>query len=1322
MSIARHHAEWLSLLEISGPFLSLPVLLRAFPQGLDSADAGLNAELRLAYDEWLDNQGGLHPDPEIHRAWANWVLGRLLNLPPQALLATPPLPSLTIRVAEESETLRPDLTLVEPGAPDRVRLLVQIYPPAVNLEGRLPGSRWSASPATRMMTLLRASGVRLGLVTNGERWMLVDAPADGTTGFTSWYAALWLEEPLTLRAFRSLLSAYRFFGVPDNETLPHLLTASIADQQEVTDQLGLQVRAAVEVLLQALDRADRDAGGRLLQALPPEQLYEAALKVMMRLVFLLCAEERGMLPLDDPFYGQNYAVSTLQAQLREAADQAGEEVLEHRHDAWSRLLATFRAVHGGIRHDRLTLPAYGGSLFDPDALPFLEGRTAGADWQSAAAHPLPVDNRTVLHLLEALQILQVRLSGGSAEARRLSFRALDIEQIGHVYEGLLDHTARRAAEPILGLAGAKGQEPEIPLSRLETPAAKNETALLDFLQETTGRSESALRKLLGSAPETVDPRLRSACGNDAALLQRLLPFAGLLREDSYGRPVVIRSGSLYVTSGNTRRATGTHYTPRALTEPIVAHTLEPQVYRGPAEGLPREQWSLRPPEEILALRVCDMAMGSGAFLVQACRYLSEHLVESWEREPGNSDPAPLREAATAEERLAVARRLVADRCLYGVDKNPLAVEMAKLSLWLITLDRGRPFTFLDHALKSGDSIVGVGIDQLTCWNLEGKGDRQWITDDLYSDIQTMIGLRQEIEATPIVDIRDQKHKAYLLTRADALAHDLKTGADMLIGAYYTPLPEAQRAPLRDALLAAFRKGQSLTPEEAAAADLAGLRPFHWELEFPEIFNDDRPGFDAFVGNPPFIGGRRIRETLGDRYRDLLYSLYAGSSGNADYSAFFFLRAFELLRPGGTLGLIATNTIAQGDTRLTGLDNILARGGTIYRADNNAPWPGEAAVVVDVVHIARGKMEPPLVLDNNHVSYISSFLNNRQSLGEPYALTENDGKSHMGSNVVGLGFVLSPQEAEDLIIKNPLNKDVLFPYLNGEDLNSRPDQSPSRWIINFFDWPLEKAEQYPDCMDIIKTKVYPERKSKEGSYAKLWWQYGRRQERLYEAIAPLKQVLIRSRVSSTHAPVFVPVGWIYSEATIVFAFDDYFRFAVIQSSSHECWVRQYASTLKGDTRYSPTDVFENFPFPNSSNTKSLELLGEQYHEHRHQIMISRQKGLTATYNRFHNPQETAADIARLRELHIAMDQAVASAYGWANLDLGHGFHETPQGVRYTLSEPARREVLDRLLALNHQRHEEEVKAQEATALKPAGKSGGKKNRPSKPEPPAMERLF
>ena len=545
MSIARQHAEWLSLIEVSGPFLTMPVLLNVFPQGLekDDQESELRRILRMAYDEWADNQSGVRPDPAIHLEWLRFILANVLEMPREVLVEGQALPSaLRAYMPEHAETLLPDVALISPDN-HQPRLLIKLYPAGQDLDKSVVGLHWKASPATRMMELLRHTGVRLGLVTNGERWMLVDAPANETTGFASWYAALWLEEPITLRAFRSLLGVRRFFGVPDDETLEAMLTKSASNQQEVTDQLGYQVRRAVEMLVQSLDSIDKDRNRKLLSNVSETDLYEAALTVMMRLVFLLSAEERGLLLLGELLYDRNYAVSTLQAILREQAELSGEEVLERRHDAWSRLLAIFRVVYGGIEYQDMRLPAYGGHLFDPDRYPFLEGRALDTSWRDTAAEPLAINNRTVLHLLEALQFLQVKVPGGGpTERRRLSFRALDIEQIGHVYEGLLDHTARRAKTPMLGLFGSIAHESEVALDTLEELAAKSEQDLSTFLEEKTGRTLNAIKNALTISPmpkRFSRADLMAACDNNQALFERIVPFAGFLRTDTFDKPVVI---------------------------------------------------------------------------------------------------------------------------------------------------------------------------------------------------------------------------------------------------------------------------------------------------------------------------------------------------------------------------------------------------------------------------------------------------------------------------------------------------------------------------------------------------------------------------------------------------------------------------------------------------------------------------------------------------------------------------------------------------------------------------------------------------------------
>ena len=1434
MSTAQHHAEWLGLIEQSGPFLSLPVLLRIFPQGLDTLGTEVRRRLAQAYGEWQASHATGKPDPALHQAWIRFVLEEVLELPATALRRDQALPRhLQLNRAEEGEILRPDLVLMAPaateplaatgsdsatanstadlfddpfdlpadprpptstnagaaaaesatapGAGQEPRLLIQIYPPGQRLDRTVPGRFWKASPAARMADLLRAADVPLGLVTNGEDWLLVYAPrAVETASYATWHAGLWSEEPLTLRALVSLLGVRRWFGVAPTDRLDALLAESADNQQEVTAQLGAQVLAAVEILIQSIDRLDKERGRALLHGVTETQLYESGLTVMMRLVFLLFAEERNLLPADNPIYAQHYAVSTLGAQLRAAADQLGEEILERRHDAWNRLLALFRLIYAGSEAQDLRLPAYGGHLFDPDRYPFLEGRRPGSQWRETTTDPLPIHNRTVLHLLEALQYLQLATPGGGpAQARRLSFKALTEENIGTVYEGLLDHTARRTHEAVLGLSAAKGRTAELALATLEALHAQGTDALVSALQDATKRSPNALRHALaaadlesgtgtrGAVANEADARLRTACDNDEALRARIAPFAALLRADTLGYPVVITPGSVFVTAGQDRRSSGTHYTPPELTEPIVRHALDPLVYAGLADGVAPSRATLRRPAEILALKVCDLACGSGAFLVQGCRYLADKLVEAWETleagHPGQVVISPEGALAAerpptspipvdAEERRLVARRLIADRCLYGVDINPLAVEMAKLSLWLVTLQRDKPFTFLDHALRAGDSLLGVArLDELDAFYRDGSGQQRL---SVHADnLRDAARKRAELTAIPDNSLDQVQSKALLLVDAEEAVRQTRLLADLVTGAKLTAAGARRRS--ADDLLKTAALLDFGGMERQAGDWLTGQRPLHWPLAFPEVFLPTEPGrsagFDAFVGNPPFMGGQKITGNLGTAYRDyLVQHLAAGQRGSADLCAYFFLRVAGLLRPGGMAGLLATNTIAQGDSREVGLDQLAARGVTIPRAIPSRKWPGTASLEVAHVWLHRpppgGAWKAGWMLNDRPASGITPYLTEPGAVsGPPLRLKVNEDKSFIGSYVLGMGFVLEPAEAEALLAQDPRHRDCLFLYLNGEDLNSRPDQSPSRWVINFHDWPLDRsadgcwadddedqrkdwlrdgrvpldypgrvAADYPVLLAIIEEKVKPERmKIKRAVRRERWWHFAERAPKLYASIEGANQVLALCRVTKFLSPSILPASWVFSIETAVFPTARYSWVAVLHSSIYFQWVRKHTSTLETRLRFSPSDCFETFPFPDSLT--GLDTIGERYYDHRQTIMQTRQEGLTKTYNRFHDPAEISADIAELRALHRELDQAVAAAYGWTALGHGHGFHDTKQGLRYTLSEPARREVLDRLLHLNHERYAQEVAeglhdkpGQRAAATKKAAERGKRKS--------------
>ncbi|HDC4274558.1 TPA: ATP phosphoribosyltransferase regulatory subunit [Enterobacter cloacae] len=1336
MSLTNLHADWLSLIDISGPFLAIPVLMEAFPQGLEELNGTKRKRVRQAYDEWREALE--QEDPlliELHYAWLDEVLSRVLDLDEDGKSDVLKRVEwcanhLESVLPDHGVAQYPDLAVVDEQRANKPLMLIHTYTPDVDLEATMKQDGWLTTPADRMVQLCRSLDCRLGLVTNGERWMLVDAPVGAVTSFASWYARLWNQEPITLQAFVHLLGIRRFF-VNEFEQLPALFDCSLKYQDEVTDALGEQVRRAVEVLIQSLDKADQDRNRELLHNVKETELYEAALTVMMRLVFLLSAEERGLLLLGDERYETNYAISTLRMQLRKESS----EILERRWDAWSRLLAIFRAVYCGVEHENLRLPALGSSLFDPDHFPFLEGRAKGSNWRTDAAKPLPIDNRTVLLLLEAIQQFQ---------GRTLSYRALDVEQIGYVYEGLLERTVRRIGEVTLELdATRKAQSPWVKLSELDSASMDGIECLVELLQERSGSSVSRVRKdLTRIVDDTLADRLLIACQGDIQLRDRIKPYVHLLRTDTWGYPLIYPAGAFIVTSGSNRRETGTHYTPKSLTETIVAETLTPLAYVGPAEGTPREGWQLKSPEELLDLKICDPAMGSGAFLVQVCRWVADRLVEAWSLAEAtgksiNVDGQVLDELHAKESlprdtdaRIVIARRLIAERCLFGVDLNPLAVELAKLSIWLVTLAKNRPFGFLDHNLRCGDSLLGIHrLEQLTQLSMKptGQSKLHLFGQKVEQALQGVIELRQQLREMPIHDIRDVEVMANLNADARSRLEVTKCIADTFIGEVFEASSGSISAMEKGLDSLAIQAGQALRGEcdqvallrqravkllsTNLSANKPTHKPFHWPLEFPEVFA--RGGFDGIIGNPPFLGGQRITGVAGTAFRDWLVTHIAeGRRGSADLVAYFFLRAWSLLREDGSFGLLAVNTIAEGDTRQVGLEALVSAGAVVHAAYPNEPWPGKAAVVTSRVHIHKGEWKGERILLGRPVSFISAFLSDREEWS-PKRLKVNEGLAYQGSIVLGMGFLLMPDQAQSMLDADPKNSDVIFPYINGDDLNSDPEQKPSRWVINFWDWPESKAKSYTLPYEHLVQNVKEERLSNKDKGAReKWWQFLRARSELYHAIgkgkyfdrhpknwysetSQMERVFCLSRVTKFIAPAITPSNFIWSDSMVIFCSSSFDFLALLFSQIHEVWVRKNASRLESRLRYTPSDALETLPLPHAFSDE-LCVIAEQFANNRTAICKDKKIGLTNLYNRFHDDNERDPCIEKLRVLQRDIDSSIANSYGWHDLNLEHGFHEVPylpenDRVRFTISDAARIEVLQRLSKLNHLRYQEELAA-------------------------------
>ncbi|HEX7662177.1 MAG TPA: DNA methyltransferase [Pseudonocardiaceae bacterium] len=1297
------HRAWLELVDTDGPFLSVPALRRVWPQGMPPAKAeAIDAlkDAKIAFEKAWENWDRHRDDAaalDLYRlesaGWVGLVLWDVLGWNRSFATKTSAhavhSPDYTVTVRATGALVHGDLT----GA------LVLVVDPVDSLRDPLQDG-WANSPIDRMEELLRANSVPIGVVTDGRWWGIVSARADGMVASGIVDAQTWIEEPQTRDAFIELLNRKRLVGGKPEDRLTELFRESVAAAEEITEALGTQVRRAVELLVQALSEAAL-AAGRDADPLPAnrDKVYEAAVTVMMRVVFLLFAEERNLLPASGLFtlgYGISGRLDILDARAREE----GSEALDATHLTWHRLLATSQALYQGASFEDIRLPSYGGSLFDPGRFPFL---TALGPQGTLA---VTVSDRVMLEMLRAVQVARIK-----GQAQRISFRDIDVEQIGYIYEGLLGYSCRDVDEVTVGLIGKEGEEPEIPLALLESFAAekKTDTALAEAIlawakqdqPAATGPTKAALAKAFrgGGAIEDAERALR-AVSTDAALRDRLRPFIGIIRRDLRDRPTVFLPGGLLVVETPSRATAGAHYTPRSLAEEVVLYALQPLVYQ-PGPYQQTDGWVLKASWQILQLRVADIACGSGAFLVGAARYLAERLVEAWQRE-GVA-------VGTPHELQTHAIREVVAKCLFGADINSMAVEMCKLSLWLVSLDPKLPFSFVDDKILVGNSLLGLtSVDQLKYQHIDPSASTQLplFQPDVEGTLRSAVALRDALASE--VDDKDPQRSATtkrnqwdqyreIVAQLTEIG-DAVIAAGLVHGGKPGKKLNAEYAKLAFNLNQAYQNGDRTELDKILATGLAPTvptdyerwNPLHWILMVPNVM-EEHGGFDAIVGNPPFLGGQKLTGALGTNIRDWYVNVLAGGTkGSADMVGYFFLRAMSLLNKRGSLGLIATNTVAQGDTREVGLDRMVGGGFTIVRAIQSKSWPVSSAnLEFAAVWGSRQAVAAavPRLADEAVVERISTLLEPAGRVeGHPARLAENAGIAFQGCIVLGMGFVLEPEEAAAWIAEDPKNAEVLFPYLNGEDLNSRPDTSPSRWVIDFNDRSEQTAKGYRLPYERTLQRVRPERlKNNRKVYRDYWWQYAEKRPAMRKAIAKLDEVLVIARVSKTVMPVRVRTGQIFHEKLVVFATDSFADQAVLSSSPHQTWAIKYGTTMRVDPTYTPSVIFDPLPRPKPNDR--LAEIGRVLDTERREIMLRRQLGLTKLYNLVNDPDTPDSadpDVARMREIHVELDRAVMDAYGWSDVPLEHGFHTYRQMTRWTVSPTARLEILDRLLEENHRR--------------------------------------
>jgi len=1156
-----------------------------------------------------------------------------------------------------------------------------------SLDKRPENKQLRVSPHAMLQEYLNYSEHLYGIVTNGRQLRLL-RDASRITRLS--YAEFNLEKIMEEDLYSDFVILYRLMHA---SRMPRSINAgaeSIIEKyhQEgleagstIRSKLGEAVKGAIKNLANGfINHPDNAALREAVQQgrVDAGEYYHHQLRIIYRLLFLFVIEERNLVYADSKMpqtkrFNQIYFNYYSLLRLRKLAKKIPPPEVERHFDLWESLLSTFSLFEKKEIGEKLGIMSLQGDLFSYSAI----------SNNQYDLHQCRLSNAVLLNILKSLGYFE----NENHVLIAVNYGGLDVEEFGSVYEGLL--------------------ELKLEINKIEG----TDNYSVGWRQQIGGREFQS------------------------------------------------------------------HYTPEELVQPLIKYSLNYLIEDRIKPWQQKKTTTATTVQSLLALKICDVSCGSGHILLSAARRLALEVarVQTDEEQP---NPLAIRRAM----------KDVVHNCIYGVDKNPLAVELCKIALWLEAYNPGEPLNFLDHHIKCGDAIVGLAHRDELENGISDEAFKTLVDDDKdiaksYRDKNIKerkeraskdTQLKAEFEKTTVNSVQEamveyktfnrmpestpeeieRKARAYKRFIDGKGFTFLKAMADTQVAQFFIPKTAANKDWLMTdgdfrQILSGYKGWQDRKVAKAIVTAM-DQRFFHWFIEFPEVFNEG--GFDCILGNPPFLGGQKLSGVFGNSFLEYVKSAYK-PIGAVDLVTYFFRRIFTILRPNGFQSLISTNTIAQGSAREDGLDIICSQGGIINHAVRSMRWPGVAAVEISLVTIHKGRWDNETILDQKKVERITPYLDDSEVTGNPFPLKQNAGKSFQGSIVLGKGFVLTSEEAEAFITKNPRNKDVLFPYLNGDDLNNSPVQQPSRWVINFFDWSEEKAKTYPDCFEIVERLVKPDRQRWKvdengneiiGTYAlrnvraQKWWQYAERATRLYETISKLDQVMVIAQVSKTTAFDFTSPSKVLDAKLNVFALNDYMSFLLLQSNLHIQWAWKYSSTMKTDLSYAPTQVFETFPFPlnlTDQQRERLDQIGKKYYEFRKQLMSSLRFGLTKTYNLFHDKDlvelttkeeslddkifekkfgknalnlrkhlmktnsmhtfnEVNQSILYLRRLHIEIDKAASSCYGWADIDLRHNFYDIEylserDRVRFTIHPNARKEILKRLIALNHAQYNDET---------------------------------
>ena len=1039
---------------------------------------------------------------------------------------------------------------------------------------------------------------------------------------------------------------------------------SMENGSRIRENLSAAVKTAVETWANGfLNREDnKDIVSGYGTQWTADSLNDEFLTLVYRLLFLLVIEERHLVFERDADQSKRniyYAYYSLQS-LRKRCVTIGPEE-KYYHDAYEQLKTVFALFEDNDFGNTLGIKALMGDLFNKDEMKILK-QVHINNWDFA----------------EGVKLFDSYFDEDRKVKVRVNYAALNVEEFGSIYEGLLE----------------------------------------------------------------LDPSIERDINGS-------LKFSYVQGED--------------------RDNSSSHYTPEELVDPLIKSALNPLIEKKLQE-VDKEH-------ALLSIRVCDDACGSGHILLNAARRIDLELARV-RTKSDNPDPTSFRNA----------EKDVIRNCIYGIDKNPQAVKLCKVALWLESHNPGTSLGFLDNHIKCGDTLVGVArvedifktipsdtfktykdsdkkyYAELKKWNddviKKQKKAKESEAQDVFrkeidSDIQSVIAEMAQVskmdDSTP--ELAEEKKSNYLKVTSTSAWKKLKVLADMRLAGYFADKTQQQPLVTEDV----YRK--YLTGEKDIENDGEAIYAqqvseqkgfFHWFLEFAEVMAEG--GFDCFLGNPPFKGDKRLRSVFGELYVDFLSAQYK-DAGVIDLVGYFVRRNYDLLHEDSSMATLSTNSIAQGKTREGSLCVIEKAQGQIIMAKKSMLWPGEAAVYISLFALHKGTFKGSRILDGKKVNYISTFFDCERMECETFPLAQNSERSYIGTLVLGKGFVLNEADALNLINQDKKNRDVLFPYIIGEDLNNSFDQSANRWIINFKEIPYNKelsplgykgpcASDYPDCLDIVEKLVKPTRieKQKDGSVVQKdkWWIYARVRNEMYSKICDISKCLVIALTSKSVAFTFISTEQVIDQSLVVFPFNRYYFMAVLQSAIHFYWAYKFCTTMKGDFRYaSLSAIFEPYPFPAGfepnreyvpeeilaaedadeqikQHKATLDALGEKLDNQRKAIMLKIKIGLTNLYNLYHQEALSAASIAKtakcsdadaewalgefmkMRQVQVECDTAVAAAYGWSDIALNHGFYDLeflPENDRrrYTVCPDARKEIMTRLLKLNNDRHKQELAA-------------------------------